>query len=255
MERLLGPGGCPWDRAQTLETLRPYVIEEAHEVAESLDDPELHRRELGDLLFQIVFQSALREREGAFDLDGVIEAIRTKMIRRHPHVFGDEAAAATPDEVERQWARLKEAERASGGPATPLAGVPRSLPPIQRAWRLQNKAASVGFDWPDADGPRAKFLEEWAELEEARASGDRQRMLEELGDVFFVLVRYGQKLGLMADDALRAANAKFEARFAHVMARCHEEGIDPADAGLERLDGYWNEARARGVGGASDVDP
>ncbi|MCA9637748.1 MAG: cytochrome P450, partial [Myxococcales bacterium] len=110
-------------------------------------------------------------------LDGVIEAIRTKMIRRHPHVFGDEAAAATPDEVERQWARLKEAERASGGPATPLAGVPRSLPPIQRAWRLQNKAASVGFDWPDADGPRAKFLEEWAELEEARASGDRESIV------------------------------------------------------------------------------
>jgi MazG family protein len=260
VERLLGPDGCPWDRAQTLETLRPYVIEEAYEVAESLEDPEEHRRELGDLLFQIVFQAALRERERAFDLGGVVEAIRTKMIRRHPHVFGDAAAASTPEEVERQWAQLKEAERAakreaSDGPIDPLAGVPRALPALQRAWRLQDKAASVGFDWPDAEGPRAKVREEWGELEEAVRSGDRGKMLEEYGDLLFVLVRYGQKLGLAAEDALRATNAKFEARFAYMMRRCHEAGIDPTTAGLERLDGFWNEARARGLGGARPTPP
>ncbi len=252
--RLLGPDGCPWDRAQTLETLRPYVIEEAYEVAESLQDPEEHRRELGDLLFQIVFQAALREREHAFDLDDVIEAIRSKMIRRHPHVFGDSQGGSSPEEVERQWAQIKAAERAAEreieGPADPLAGVPRALPPMQRSWRLQEKAASIGFDWPDTEGPRAKVLEEWVEMEEAIIGGDRRRILDEYGDLLFVLVRYGSKLGITAEDALRSANAKFEARFAHMMQRAHEEGVDPAKAGLERLDGWWNEARAKGLGSA-----
>lgn len=256
VDRLLSDDGCPWDRAQTLESLRPYVIEEAYEVAESLADPEEHRRELGDLLFQIVFQAALREREHTFDLDAVIEAIRSKMIRRHPHVFGDAKGATSPAEVERQWAQIKEAERAAKrrgqGPAEPLAGVPKALPALQRSWRLQDKAAAIGFDWPDASGPRTKALEEWAELEETIAQGDRPRMLEEYGDLLFVLVRYGSKLGLSAEDALRVANAKFEARFTHMMRRAHEQEIDPATAGLERLDGWWNEARARGVGGAND---
>jgi len=250
--RLLGDDGCPWDRAQTLETLRPYVIEEAYEVAESIEDPEEHRRELGDLLFQIIFQAALREREQTFDLDGVIEAIRSKMIRRHPHVFGDDAQSTSPEEVERQWAAIKEAERTAkrdtDGPATPLAGVPRAMPALQRSWRLQDKAASIGFDWPDADGPRTKFLEEWAELEEAVGTGERGAMLEEYGDLLFVLVRYGTKLGLSAEDALRAANAKFEARFAYMMQRAHAAGENPATAGLERLDTWWNEARAQGLG-------
>lgn len=248
--RLLDPQrGCPWDRAQTLDTLRPYLLEEAHEVLESMADPESHRRELGDLLFQIVFHSALREKSGDFDLDGVIEAIRSKMIRRHPHVFGDdEAAARSPEEVTRQWARLKEAERGAEGPARPLAGVPRSLPALQRAWRLQDKAAAVGFDWPDLAGPRAKVAEELQELEEAAASGEQAAIAEELGDLLFVLVRYGEKLGVRAEDALAATNAKFEARFAHVMQRCHEAGIAPERAGLARLDHWWDEAKALGIG-------
>lgn len=253
MDRLLGPDGCPWDRAQTLETLRPYLLEEAHEVLEALEsaDPEDHRRELGDLLFQIVFQAALREREQKFDLDGVVEAIRSKMIRRHPHVFGPGGAAPTltPEQVEAKWAQIKEAERQARAPAgavvpNPLAGVPQALPALQRAWRLQNKAASVGFDWPDLDGPRAKVREEWAELEEAIASGDQGAIEEEFGDLLFVLVRLGTKLGLEAEAALRKTNHKFERRFAHVMRRCHEQGIDPEHAGLERLDEFWDEAKA-----------
>jgi MazG family protein len=256
MNRLLGPGGCPWDRAQTLATLRPYVLEEAHEVLEAIDDddPEEHRRELGDLLFQIVFHSALREREQHFDLDGVVEAIRSKMIRRHPHVFGPDGAPpqVTPEEVEAKWAQIKQAERAARGAgetqapvvADPLAGVPRALSALQRAWRLQNKAAGVGFDWPDVDGPLQKSREEWVELEQAIAEGDAAAITEELGDLLFVLVRLGTKLGIEAESALRQTNQKFERRFGHVMRRCHEQGLDPTTAGLAVLDGFWDEAKA-----------
>lgn len=268
MDRLLGEDGCPWDRAQTLDSLRPYVVEEAHEVLEALDegDPEAHRRELGDLLFQVVFHSALREREGHFDLDGVIEAIRSKMIRRHPHVFGRDGAPPqfTPEQVEARWSEIKAAERlararskgqlgqAEDGSSeaaqtaaikNPLAGVPKSLASLQRAWRLQNKAATVGFDWPDLSGPLDKSREEWAELEQAIESGDRQHIEEEFGDLLFVLVRLGTKLGIEAETALRRTNHKFERRFGHIMRRCHEQGIDPTTAGLEQLDAFWDEAK------------
>jgi MazG family protein len=257
MDRLLAPDGCPWDREQTLDSLRPYLIEEAYEVLDAMDDAESHRRELGDLLLQIVFQSALREREGAFDLEGVIAAIRDKMIRRHPHVFGPRAEGAPPDAaaVTRQWAQIKQAERdeaAASGPRQPLAGIPRALPALQRAWRLQDKAASVGFDWPSIAGPAAKIREEWEELDRARAEGDPKHVREEFGDLLFVLVRYGQKLGFAAEDALRATCAKFEARFAYVMAQCHARGIDPNAAGLAVLDGFWDEAKARGIGRDAD---
>lgn len=264
MDRLLAPDGCAWDREQTLDSLRPYLIEEAYEVLEAMDEPEAHRRELGDLLLQIVFQAALREREGAFDLDGVIAAIRDKMIRRHPHVFAGRGGERPDAEaVTRQWAQIKEAERASeakvSGPRRPLEGVPRALPALQRAWRLQDKAASVGFDWPDITGASAKVREEWEELEQARESGDVEHVREEFGDLLFVLVRYGQKLGLAAEDALRATCAKFEARFGYVMQACHEHGIDPNTAGLAKLDEFWDEAKRRGIGrpraGATAADP
>jgi MazG family protein len=255
MDRLLDPArGCPWDQEQTLDSLRPYLLEEAHEVLEAMDDPRAHRGELGDLLFQIVFHAALREREGAFDLEGVVEAIRSKMIRRHPHVFGAAAApggeqapvatARTAREVERQWAAIKQAERGGEGPPDPLAGVPRGLPALQRAWRLQDKAAQVGFDWPDVEGAITKAQEEWGELERARAEGSLEDVREELGDLLFVLVRVAGKLGVEPEDALRRANAKFERRFGHVMARCHEEGLDPTAVGLAVLDGFWDEAKA-----------
>lgn len=248
MDRLLDPArGCPWDLAQTLDSLRPYLLEEAHEVLEAMDDPAAHRGELGDLLFQVVFHAALREREGAFDLDGVVEAIRSKMIRRHPHVFGSGSSApavATAEDVERQWAAIKQAERGGEGPPDPLAGVPVGLPALQRAWRLQDKAAQVGFDWPDVEGALAKVREEWAELEQARAEGTVAEIREELGDLLFVMVRVAAKLGVEPEDALRRANAKFERRFAHVMARCHAQGLDPVQAGLAVLDGLWDEAKA-----------
>jgi MazG family protein len=244
MDRLLADdGGCPWDRAQTLESLRPYLVEETYEVLESMDDPAEHRGELGDLLFQIVFQAALRQREGSFDLDDVIAEIRDKLIRRHPHVFGAAPPLHSASDVERQWERIKQVERGAQGPRDPLAGVPRALPPLERAGRLQDKATAVGFDWPDVQGAIAKFHEEWGELEEARAADDREAMQAELGDLLFVLVRVAQKLGLDAEDALRGANAKFERRFARVMEQCHAQGVDPAAAGLERLEAMWQAAK------------
>jgi uncharacterized protein YabN with tetrapyrrole methylase and pyrophosphatase domain len=184
----------------------------------------------------------------------VIAAIRDKMIRRHPHVFD----AAAP--VRRRCCRghppvdADQARRAgrtrpkTPAAKNPLAGVPRTLPALQRAWRLQDKAASVGFDWPSFDGCVAKIREEWEELDRAREGGDIDHVREEFGDLLFVLVRYGQKLGLAAEDALRATCAKFEARFAYVMEQCHAQGIDPAAAGLAVLDGFWDEAKARGIG-------
>lgn len=256
MDRLLGEDGCPWDREQTLESLRHYLVEETYEVLESMDDPVAHRSELGDLLFQIVFQSAIREREGAFDLDDVIAGIRDKMLRRHPHVFGARDASGrpkvTPAEVEAQWERIKAAERKAAGaidpeaPAhpQPLASIPAALPALARARRMQEKAAALGFDWPDVQGALDKFHEEWAEFEEARADGDPNALRDEYGDLLFVLVRLGQKLDVDAEDALRAANEKFERRFDHVMRACHEAGQTPGAVGLEQLDAWWRDAKA-----------
>ena len=257
MDRLLAEDGCPWDREQTLESLRHYLVEETYEVLESMNDPVAHRGELGALLFQIVFQSAIRKREGAFDLSDVIAGIRDKMLRRHPHVFGprDEAGRAkvTAAEVEAQWERIKAAERSAEGRGAPdpqatshprpLASIPAALPALARARRMQEKAAALGFDWPEVKGAMDKFQEEWAEFEEARASGDPRAMRDEFGDLLFVLVRIGQKLDLDAEDALRAANEKFDRRFDHVMRACHEAGHTPGAVSLEQLEAWWQDAK------------
>lgn len=248
MNRLLAPDGCAWDREQTLDSLRPYLIEEAYEVLEAMDDAASHRVELGDLLFQIVFQSALREREGEFAFADVVQSISQKMLRRHPHVFERGSESLSAEEVAKQWEAIKAQERAGEtaetGPENPLAGVPAALPALQRAWRIQNKAAAVGFDWPDHHGAMAKVEEEWEETREAIASGDTAAIEEELGDLLFVLVRLAQKLRVDPEQALRATIRKFEFRFAHVMRRCHERGQAARDVGLEQLDRYWNEAKA-----------
>lgn len=241
MDRLLAPDGCPWDREQTLQSLRPYLLEEAHEVLEALDDPQRHRKELGDLLFQIVFHAALREREGAFDLEDVIAAIRDKMIERHPHVFGPEPESLSSDEVARRWEARKRAQASEHDPGS--LGVPASLPTLLRAFRLQDKAAALGFDWPDVGGAVAKLEEELAELAQARSRADKAAMHDELGDVLFVLVRLATKLGLDADAALAHANAKFERRFGHVLRVLAERGEDPQAVGLAGLDALWDDAK------------
>lgn len=244
MDRLLADEGCPWDRAQTLATLRPYLLEETHEVLEAMADPKRHVGELGDLLFQIVFQSALREREGAFDLDDVIASIRDKMIDRHPHVFGPHREALDADEVTRRWEARKQGERAAQGEAS--LGVPRGLPALHRAARLQDKAAALGFDWPDVEGALAKLDEELGELEAARrlsSSDAAAAVADELGDVLFVLVRVAGKLGIDAEAALGHANAKFERRFAHVLRTAAARGQAPASLGLSGLDALWDDAK------------
>ncbi|RMG97137.1 MAG: nucleoside triphosphate pyrophosphohydrolase [Deltaproteobacteria bacterium] len=247
MDRLLAPDGCPWDREQTLASLRPYLLEEAHEVAEAqLGDPSAHREELGDLLFQIVFQAALRSREGAFDLDDVVDGILCKMIERHPHVFG-QGRAETAGDVERAWAARKRAEKSkdTDTPYDPLAGVPKGLPSLVRAYRLQEKAAAVGFDWPDASAVADKVDEEWRELREAISSGARQAIEEEFGDLLFVLVRLAQKLGIDPDVALARSTEKFQRRFRHVVETLHAAGKTPEESDLAEMERAWDDAKRR----------
>ncbi|HEX6243193.1 MAG TPA: nucleoside triphosphate pyrophosphohydrolase, partial [Polyangiales bacterium] len=193
MQKLLAPDGCPWDREQTLESLRPYVIEEAHEVVDAIDRKDLGelREELGDLLLQIVFQSQIQDR---FGIDDVIGAICAKMVRRHPHVFGEERAADA-EAVKARWETLKAAEKRDRGV---LDGVPVAMPALLRAQRVSEKAAHLGLDWPDAEGPRRKLDEEVAELDAALASGDRAAAEHELGDVLFSVANLARKHGLDA---------------------------------------------------------
>lgn len=246
MARLLAPDGCPWDREQTLETLRPYLLEETYEVLDAMerDDVEEHREELGDLLLQVVFQAALRERAGAFDIDDVVAAINGKLIRRHPHVFAD-SDAHTPAEVHAQWDRIKAEEKAKKGAekARTLAGLPRALPALLRAQKMGMRASRVGFDWPDTSGVWAKLREELAELEQAVASESEDRVAAELGDLLFATVNLARKLGVDAEGALRAANQRFFDRFAHVEDELAAAGRSPRESTLEEMDALWQKAK------------
>jgi MazG family protein len=241
MRRLLAPDGCPWDREQTLASLKPYLLEETYEVLEAIDDPDPrhHQEELGDLAFQIVFQAALRQRDGAFDVDDACRGITDKLIRRHPHVFGDLKVSGSA-EVLSNWAEIKAKEK---GRKRTLEGVPVSLPALARGQKLTERAAAVGFDWPDAEGPRDKVREELEELDEARASGDRRAIAGELGDVLFAVLNLARKLGVDAEDALRGSTQRFETRFAHVEDALAARGRTPRESSLAEMDALWNEAK------------
>ncbi len=245
MERLRGPDGCPWDREQTLRTLRPYVLEETYEVLEAIDagDPREHCEELGDLLLQIVFQAQLAKEEKRFDFADVAEAISNKLVSRHPHVFGD-AQVKDAEGVLRQWAALKrEEKKAKGGGASVLEGVPREMPALARADRLTEKASRIGFDWPDPAGARAKLAEELAELDEALAAGDADALEHELGDVLFAAANLGRKLGVPPEEALRGAVARFISRFGHVERELARRGVPHGEATLAEMDALWDEAK------------
>ena len=244
MQRLLAPDGCPWDREQTLETLVPYLIEETYEVVDALADGtvEDHREELGDLLLQIVFQSELRFTEGRFGIDDVARGIVAKLVRRHPHVFGD-VVAKDADQVLENWAKLKAAEKAEKGKKGALDGIPKSAPALIQATRAGEKASAVGFDWPDAKGPRDKVNEELRELDEAIAGGDRDAMTHELGDVLFALCNLSRKLGLDPEAALRASSRRFAQRFAHVERTLESRGKQVREATAEEQDVLWEEAK------------
>lgn len=238
--------GCPWDRAQDFATIAPYTIEEACEVADAIarhDIPAL-ADELGDLLFQVVYHARLAEEAGHFTFVDVARAISDKMIRRHPHVFGDARAEAG------LWERGKAAERAAGGAHGTLAGVPAALPALAQAHKLTARAARVGFDWPDAEAVLAKLDEETDELRAELAGADPARLEDEIGDMLFVLANLARKLGLDPETALRQANRKFTRRFNAVEARLASAGATPAEAGLAAMEAAWAAVKAaeRGAG-------
>ncbi|HEX9308460.1 MAG TPA: nucleoside triphosphate pyrophosphohydrolase [Anaeromyxobacter sp.] len=245
MERLRGPQGCPWDREQTLKTLRPYVLEETYEVLEAIDagDPSEHCAELGDLLLQIVFQAQLMKEEGRFEFADVADAISNKLVSRHPHVFGN-AEAKDANAVLRQWAALKREENLKKGAGhSVLEGVPREMPALARADRLTEKASRIGFDWPDAAGARAKVAEEIAELDEAMALGDRDAIEHELGDALFAVANLSRKLGVPPEEALRGTLRRFVSRFTHVEEELARRGVPHGQATLAQMDAIWDDAK------------
>lgn len=246
MARLRSPGGCPWDLEQTLATLRPYLIEEAYEVLEAIDDGDVqeHRKELGDLLLQVIFQARLREEEGAFGFAEVADAISDKLVHRHPHVFADVKVKGA-DDVLDNWAKIKEAERRAAGQKNPSAldGVPRALPALVRSERLGEKAARVHFDWADTRQVRAKLNEELAELDEAIAQGDPESIEEELGDALFTMAQLARFIKVHPEDALRTAATKFDSRFREMEKRSRERGQELRDLDAAALDALWNEVK------------
>src|SRR5882672_7072485 len=234
---------CPWDHAQTRATLRPYLVEEALELDQALrhDQPAELRDELGDLLLHLAFQIVIGEERGEFDAESVTRALEEKMWRRHPQLFGD---SKTPDH--EGWERIKRKERGPGSGT--LRGLPPSLPPLLMAHRLQERAAGVGFDWPDAQGPLEKVKEETAELEvEMRdaKSGMRDSLQDEIGDLLFAIVNLARKLAIDPRAALERANDKFKRRFEGVERLAAERGVDMGRAGLEELDRLWDEVKRR----------
>jgi nucleoside triphosphate diphosphatase len=248
--------GCPWDLEQSFATIAPYTIEEAYEVVDAIERGDIAdlRDELGDLLLQVVFHARLAQEAGLFDFGGVVEAITTKLIRRHPHVFGA-ARGLSPAQVKSLWAAIKAEERAdraaarraAGAAEEPaagaLTGAPLALPALTRAVKLQQKASKVGFDWNDAAAVIAKLREEADEIEEALAAGDPQAVKGEVGDLLFVVANLARHLGVDPEAALRGTNAKFERRFAHIEAELGRRGRTPAEASLAEMDALWDEAK------------
>ena len=243
MRRLRDPhGGCPWDLAQDWQSLAPFTLEEAYEVVDALEGGQLGllRDELGDLLFQVVFLSQLAAEQGRFDFHQVAAAIADKLVRRHPHVFGDEARDA---DLGQRWDALKSQERQARGQTGVLDDVPRALPALVRAVKLGKRAGRVGFDWPDAPGARAKVLEEMAEFDAAVATGDAGRMQEELGDLLLALSSWARHLQLDPETALRFANRKLESRFAHMEQLAAAAGERLESLSAQRWDELWEQAK------------
>ena len=244
--RLRAPGGCPWDREQTLETLKPCLVEESYELLDIMAGPDTagHCEELGDVMLQVVFQALLREETDAFAVEDVLNGVADKLVRRHPHVFGDVAVSGA-DDVLRNWEQIKKREKKAGdgAPRSAIAGVPASLPSLLRAQRVQAKAARVGFDWPDRDGPQAKIAEELGELDEAVKAGDAARVQDEMGDVLFSVVNLCRFLKVDAETTLRQAVDKFSRRFQAVERMTQAEGVDMRACSLEELDRYWEKAK------------
>jgi len=248
--RLRGDNGCPWDKEQTRETLKPMLIEEAYEVLDALDGPDAMelKGELGDLLFQVVFHAQIAHEKGEFDLADVIDRLHEKMIRRHPHVFGG-TDLKTAQDVLKNWEDIKAHERGVPSPSLPesgkslLDGIPTKLPALHEAYQITAKAARVGFDWPDLASILQKLQEEAAELVAASRAGDDSHVAQEVGDLLFVAVNVARFLGIDPETALRRSNEKFGRRFRYVEAGIKQQGRELRDASLAEMDALWNEAK------------
>lgn len=251
MARLRDPvRGCAWDVEQTFATIAPYTVEEAYEVADAIERGDLEelKGELGDLLFQVVFHARMAEEQGLWAFDDVVEAVADKLVRRHPHVFSD-AGPRSAREQTVAWEAIKAEERKGRAKPGVLDEVPVGLPALTRAVKLTRRAARVGFDWPTTREVFDKLREELAELEAEVEAGAADKVREELGDLLFVVANLARKLDVEPEDALRAANAKFVRRFAHIEARLAADGRTPEQSSLAEMDAYWNEARAAGKAG------
>lgn len=244
LKALRAPDGCPWDREQTLQSIQPCLQEECYELLSAMVGEDLanHREELGDVLLQVLFQCDIREDQGAFTFDEVVGELTEKLIRRHPHVFGNVDAKDT-EAVLRNWERIKQGEH-KAPKASALDGVPEALPALLKAQRTQHKAAKVGFDWQDAEGPEAKIVEELSELKAAVAEGKPEAVAEEYGDVLFSMVNLARHIGVDAESALRAATAKFAKRFRAVEARVKASGKEMKAMSLAELDAVWDAVKA-----------
>jgi MazG family protein len=245
MATLREPGGCPWDREQSFDTIKPYTLEETYEVLDAIDarDWPALADELGDLMLQCVFYAQMASEQKLFDISDSLDAIVGKLIRRHPHVFGD-ATARTADDVKHRWDQIKADEKRDQGreSKTLLDSVPRSAPALMEAQQISSKVAKVGFDWPDVAQVIEKLHEELAEIADARAHAP-EKLEEEIGDLLFVVVNLARHSKVDAEQSLRRANAKFRARFAHVESRLAERGSPLGDATLGEMESLWQEAK------------
>ena len=253
MTRLRSPTGCPWDREQTHQTLRPYLIEEAYEVLDALDnrDDGDFRDELGDLLLQVVFHAQIATEEQRFDIDDVARAINDKLVRRHPHVFGN-TRADTADEVLTNWEKIKREEKGGKDRKSVLDGLPASMPALLHAYRIQEKVARVNFDWDDVKAVLLKVSEEIDEVSKALEQGDKKKIEEEMGDLLFSMVKLSRHLNVPPEDALRRSNDKFMRRFRYIEAALELRGENLERATFEELDALWEEAKQRELDGNAD---
>lgn len=246
MARLRAPDGCPWDRQQTHDSLKPYLLEEAYEALEAIDesDDEELCKELGDVLLQIVFHAQIASEEQRFDIDDVARAIVDKLVRRHPHIFAD-TEVADAEEVAANWDEIKKQERREKGDETPshIDGIPKNLPALMRAQRMQTRASRQGFDWNDIKGPLDKVEEEFAELRQAWQEGEHRDIEDELGDLLFALVNTARFLEVNPEEALRRSVDKFERRFRAVEKKIEQRGEKMEDIPLASLDDVWDEVK------------
>ena len=244
MRRLRAEGGCPWDREQNLQSLKQYLVEESYEVLDAIDsnDRGMLAEELGDLLLQVVFQAQICSEEGSFTFDDVARSISEKLIRRHPHVFGEVKVSDSSDVI-RNWEAIKQTEKQSGSPRSVVDGVPRHLPALHKAQQVQKRAARVGFDWETAHQVVDKIDEEIREVKAAMASGCSDDVREEIGDLLFAVVNLSRFLGHNAEEALNETIAKFTRRFQEIEKRLHEQGRKVTDCKLPELDRIWNDVK------------